>query len=107
MDTQQPKVTEVSRQLDAARAHLATLPKPGVLNALPWDTTDSRRAEAIIEAQAVVTQLEHLLAAAVRATLTEVIDTISSIPEDMTNFVLLRRANIHLNALAKIQESLV
>lgn len=102
-----PKVTELSRQLDEARAKLAALPKPGVLNALPWDTTDSRRAAAIIEAQALVTQLEHLLAAAVRATITEVIDTVSAIPEDMTNFRLLRQANIHLNALAKLHESLV
>lgn len=103
----QPKVTEVSRQLDEARARLAALPKPGVLSALPWDTTDSRRAAAIIEAQALVTQLEHLLAAAVRSTLTEVIDTVSCIPEDMHNFQILRRSIVLLNALAKLEESLV
>ncbi|MBT8161042.1 MULTISPECIES: hypothetical protein [Arthrobacter] len=102
-----PKVTELSRQLDEARAKLATLPKPGVLNALPWDTTDSRRAAAIIEAQALVTQLENLLAAAVRSTLTEIIDTVSAIPEDMTNFRLLRQSVLLLNALAKLEESLI
>lgn len=101
------RVTEISRQLEDAKAHLASLPRPSILAALPWDTQAQQRAKALIEAQALVSQLEHLLGAAVRAGLLEAIETVGSIPEDLGNFALVRRALLLLNAIAKTEENLV
>lgn len=106
-----PKITQLAARLDHARAHLAALPRPSVLEsaiqALPWDTAESDRAEAVANAEAEVRQLMHLLAVAERTTIQHLIDLLECIPQDRENFTIVREALLYARALAKIEESVI
>lgn len=107
----QPKVTQLVQRLSTAKAHLATLPRPTVLDAavsaLPWDTTESARAQAVAEAEAEVKQLLHLLAVAERVTIQHLIDLLECIPQERDNFTIIREALIYARALAQIEEQTI
>lgn len=107
----QPKVTELVHRLNAAKAHLAALPRPTVLenavSALPWDTTESSRADAVATAESEVRQLMRLLAAAERSTIQHLIDLLECIPQERDNFTIIREALVYARALAQAEESQV
>lgn len=106
-----PKVTVLTQRLYAAKAHLAALPRPSVVAsavaALPWDTTESVRAQAIEAAQAEVQQIQKLLEVAERNTIQHLIDLLECLPQDFTNWSIIREALAYARALAQAEESQV
>jgi hypothetical protein len=106
-----PKVTELVQRLNAAKAKLAALPRPSVLDtalsALPWENAESGRAQAVATAEAEVQQLRHLLAVAERSTVQHLIDLLECIPQERDNFTIIREALIYARALAQIEEQTV
>lgn len=102
-----PKITQLAARLDDARAHLAALPRPSVLEtaaaAMPWET-QTRAVEALARAEADVSQLYQLLAVAERVTVNHLLDLLECIPQDRENFHIIREALIYTRALAKAKE---
>lgn len=107
----EPNVTTICKRLDAARARLAALPRPSLLEtasaALPWDTTGQQAADAVADAEAEVKQLFHLLAVAERSTIQHLIDLLECIPQERDNFTIIREALIYARALAQIEEQTI
>lgn len=105
-----PKITVLATRLDHARAHLAALPRPSVIEsavaALPWET-QTETVETLARAEADVAQLQQLIAVAERSTLQHVLDLLECIPRDRENFLILAEALIYTRALAKAKESQV
>lgn len=103
-----PKITVLVARLEHARAHLAALPRPSVLetavSALPWET-QTEAVEALARAEADVAQLLQLLAMAERSTVNHLLDLLECIPQDRENFHIIREALLYTRALAKAQES--
>lgn len=104
-----PKITQLAARLDHARAHLAALPRPSVLetavSALPWDT-QTEAVDALARAEADVKQLLQLVAIAERSAIQLILDKLESIPQDQDNYLIIREALILGRALAKAKESL-
>lgn len=101
-----PVVIEVAHRLDAAKAKLAALPRPGVESAtgLPWDHTSEDRQHRIDEAEAEVHRLEGLMSAAERHTLHHVVDLLECIEQTQENYRILREALTYARALASIED---
>lgn len=106
-----PKITQLAARLDHARAHLAALPRPSVLEtakaSLPWETPQTAAVETLARAEADVQQLMQLLAVAERSTLNHLLDLLECVPQDRENFHIIREALLYTRALAKAKESQV
>lgn len=102
-----PKITVLAARLDHARAHLAALPRPSVLDtakaSLPWDT-QTQAVERLARAEADVQQLQQLMAVAERTTINHLLDLLECVPQDRENFHIIREALLYTRALAKAKE---
>lgn len=105
-----PKITQLAARLDHARAHLAALPRPSVLEtavaALPWET-QTEAVETLARAEEDVKQIYQLLGVAERATVNHLLDLLECIPQDRENFRIIREALVYTRALAKAKEQTI
>lgn len=107
----EPNVTTICKRLDAARAKLAALPRPSLLEAaktaLPWENNEAQASAAVADAEAEVKQLFRMLAIAERAAVQHVIDLLECIPQDRENFTIVREALLYARALARVEEQMI